>query len=126
MTKVEITAIHFKATDKLEKYVTRKFGRLERYLPRSMRGEVRIEVKLKQPKGKGQKQCGCEAIMHLPNERLQAEETTVNSFAAVDIVERKLKSQLDRYKSVHLTTHAGKSGRMRRILLRLRARQTEE
>jgi ribosome-associated translation inhibitor RaiA len=39
--------------------------------------------------------------MHLPNEVFTVSETTINIFAAVDIVEEKLKKLLHKYKETH-------------------------
>ena len=43
----------------------------------------------------------CEAILHLPHETIMVKEATINMFAAVDIVEAKLKTQLKKYKDTH-------------------------
>ena len=50
---------------------------------------------------KNKKQCTCEVIMFLPHEEFVTKETTMNIFAAVDIVEAKLKNHLKKYKETH-------------------------
>jgi ribosome-associated translation inhibitor RaiA len=39
--------------------------------------------------------------MHVPGETLTVKETTINMYAAIDIVEAKLHSQLRKYKGMH-------------------------
>lgn len=87
--------------DDLRKYVTKKIGKLEKYIPKHSRGSVQAEVKLKESKLKTMEQRTCEVILHLPHEKITVSETTVNMFAAVDIVEEKLKNQLHKYKEKH-------------------------
>ena len=82
----------------LEKYVTKKIGKLDKYIPRNARTSAHAQVFLKESKIKNKKQCTCEVIMHLPHEEFATKETTMNIFAAVDIVEAKLKNHLRKYK----------------------------
>jgi putative sigma-54 modulation protein len=99
--KLEVSAQHTELTPELKKYVDRKIGRLDRYVPRKARESVHAEVKLKASKTKDKKQFTCSVVLHLPHETLDASEATINMFAAVDIVETKLKHQLKKYKDTH-------------------------
>jgi ribosomal subunit interface protein len=65
------------------------------------RESVHAEVKLKERKIKQRIECTCEVIVHLPKETITIKETTVNMFAAIDVVEEKLKNQLKKYKQKH-------------------------
>ncbi len=99
--KLEIEGVHMTVGDDLRKYVTRKIAKLEKYIPRHARVSVHIEVKLKEGKAKARDERTCEVIMTLPQEVIAVKETTVNIFAAVDIVEEKLKNLLHKYKEKH-------------------------
>jgi len=99
--KIEIDGVHMTVGDDLRKYVFRKIGRLEKYIPKHARASARAEVKLKEGKTKTREQRTCEVILHLPHEKITVSETTVNMFAAVDIVEEKLKNLLHKYKEKH-------------------------
>jgi putative sigma-54 modulation protein len=99
--KIDIDGVHIDVGDDLKKYVTKKIGKLEKYVPRQARGSVHADVKLKEGKIKAREQRTCEVILHLPHEIITVSETTVNIFAAVDIVEEKLKKQLHKYKEKH-------------------------
>lgn len=99
--KLEITGVHLDMDEKVKKYVTKCVAKLERYVPRRARESVHVDVKLRESKRQQDKQCTAEFIMHLPNETLTAKESTINLFAAIDIVEAKLQNQLKRYKDTH-------------------------
>lgn len=99
--KIEINAIHAQVDDDLKKYVTKKIGNLDKYLSKHAKASAHAEVKLKESKPKDKKQCECEVILHLPQDNLAVKESTINMYAAVDIVEAKLKNQMKKYKEVH-------------------------
>jgi len=101
MLKITIEGVHIKINDDLEKYVAKKIGKLDKYVPRVARGSAHAQVFLKESKIKNKKQCTCEVVMHLPHEEFVTKETTMNIFAAVDIVEAKLKNHLKKYKDTH-------------------------
>ncbi|HUD06539.1 MAG TPA: ribosome-associated translation inhibitor RaiA [Candidatus Saccharimonadales bacterium] len=102
MLKLQINNIKTPIKDDLDKYVSKKLGKLDKYIPRQFRSNAHAEVFLKEFHVKSKKQCTCEVIMHLPGTEIAATETTLNIFAAVDIVEVKLKNQLKKYKGKHL------------------------
>ncbi len=103
--KFDISSVHTTVDEKLQKYITKKLGRLDRYIPRGSRGSAHAEVRLKEStslKHDSQKfQCTCEVTLHLPHEVINVSESTLNMYAAVDIVEAKLKQQIMKYKQTH-------------------------
>lgn len=101
LDRIEITGLHMDVSDDLRKYVTKKISKLEKYMPKKARESAHAVVKLKTSNNKGKKQYTCEVILTLPKDLITTRETTLNIFAAVDIVETKLKNQLRRYKSQH-------------------------
>lgn len=101
INKFEVSGVHTNVTPELQKYLERKIGKLDRYLPKSTRESAHAEVFIKQTKNKTRVQHTCEVIMKLKQETLTVKETTMNPFAAVDIVEEKLKNQLRDYKEKH-------------------------
>lgn len=117
IAKLEISGVHYDVDSDLRKYVNKKIGRMDRYVQRNARPSMHAEVKLKENHAKDRKQCTCEVICHVPGERFVISETTLNMYAAVDIVEAKLKNQLKKYKEKRLSPRAGrKEGRVRRLL----------
>jgi len=97
----EISGHHTVVTDDLRKYITKKIGRLDKYMSKHSRASAHAEVKLMESKAKDKKQNICEVVLHLPHEIITVKEATINMFAAVDIVEAKLKNQLKKYKDTH-------------------------
>ena len=114
--KLEIKGIHFEIDEKIKKYVGKKIGKLDRYVPRDYREPLHAEVFLTEEDGKAKNRFTCEAVLHLPHEVLDAKESTVNIYAAVDIVEAKLKTQLGKYKTKETDQHLHQ-----RFLKRLRS-----
>lgn len=117
IAKMEINGIHYDVSDKLKKYVYRKIGQMDRYMSRHARASAHAEVKLKESMIKHKKACTCEVILHLPHDTIAIKETTINMYAAVDIVETKLKNQLKKYKETHDTRRLHQ-----RLLAKLRSR----
>ena len=101
MLKIEISGVHYQVTDDIKKYIYKKIGKIDRLLPRAARPSAHAEVKLRQSKSKDKKQFTCEVVLYLPSDKITIHESTVNMFAAVDIVEAKLKNQLKKYKDKH-------------------------
>jgi putative sigma-54 modulation protein len=99
--KLEINGVHMSVGNDLRKYVMKKIGHLDKYIPRAARQSTHIEIKLKEGKAKNKQIRTCEVILHLPQEVITISETTINIYAAVDIVEEKLKNRLHKYKALH-------------------------
>lgn len=114
--RIDINGVHSKIDENLKKYVFKKVGKLDKYVPRKLRGSLHAEVKLKENKNKSKQNYECEVILHLPHDVLTARDTTMNMYAAIDIVEQKIKSQLLAYKD----DHTAKSRGVKRMLAKLR------
>ena len=103
--KFDIINVHAITDDKLQKYITKKIGGLDRYLPRSSRASAHAEVRIKEEGSlkheSARNGSTCEVTLHLPNEVINVSESTLNMYAAVDIVEAKLKQQIVKYKQMH-------------------------
>ncbi|TAK88819.1 ribosome-associated translation inhibitor RaiA [Patescibacteria group bacterium] len=102
MINLQLTARHHEELDdKLQDYVGRKIGQLDRYMPKGhaiAKGKVVLEFD--KSAGEGY-QYICEVRLDVPGVDMFAKEGTVNLYAAVDIVEQKLKSQIIKYKDKH-------------------------
>lgn len=101
INRIDISAVQTNLTKELQRYITKKIASLDKYIPKEARGSVHAEVILKEVTIKKKKQCTCEVIIHLPGENIAAKESTMNMFAAIDIVQEKLKVQLKKYKERH-------------------------
>jgi putative sigma-54 modulation protein len=114
ISNIDISGIHYEVSNDLKKYVTKKIGKLDRFVPRHARKSMYVEVKLTELKTKSDRN-QCEVIVHLPDQQVMAKEATVNMFAAIDIVETKVKNQLTKYKALHGGDRQDHRGVLRRI-----------
>lgn len=114
MLRLEISSINAPVDDKLKRYIRRKIGGLERYVPRHARRSTWGEVKLRETGVKDRNECSCEVLLHMPEEPIIVHETTVNMYAAVDIVEEKLKHSIRKYKGKHMKTRRHLAGLLKR------------
>lgn len=114
ITSIDITGIKYEVDDTTKKYVNKKIGRLDRYLPRHARDSVTAEVKLKQVNRDHGNKYEVEVILNVPDRVITAKDSTLNMLAAVDIVEAKLVTQLHKYKDATIG-HVGRRGVLSRF-----------
>lgn len=111
---IDITGVKFELDGTTKKYVTKKIGRLDRYLPKHARKSVSAEIKLKEVNRDHGNKYEAEVILNVPDKVLTAKDSTVNILAAVDIVEAKLVVQLRKYKQMTVP-HLGRRGMLGRF-----------
>ena len=121
IASIDITSVKYQAGDQVQKYVMRKVAKLDKYLPRHARKSATADVKLKQVNRDHGNKYEAEIIITVPEKKLTAKDSTVNMFAAIDIVEAKLINQLRKYKEASVTHVANK-----RVLSRFKRTQTPE
>lgn len=122
MIQLEIKSVRFDLDERIKKYVGKKIGRLDRYVPKRARNGIKGKVILKEDDGKSKNRFTCDAVIILPHGTITAEEATVNMFAAVDIVEAKLKAQCLKYKEKATDHHSRRERWYRKLRLRRRNR----
>lgn len=101
MIKLQITGKNFELDDNVKRYVERKLGGLDKYLPRNVKDPSAKVVLEEDVSGREDNRFVCEFIVKLPGNDVMAKEATVSIFAAVDIVEAKTKIQFLKYKDKH-------------------------
>jgi putative sigma-54 modulation protein len=114
ISSIDITGVKYEVDETTRKYVQKKIGRLDRYLPKHARKSVSADVKLKEVGRDHGNKYEAEIILNVPDKRLTAKDSTVNMLAAVDIVEAKLVAQLKKYKELHIA-HVGRRGVLSRF-----------
>ena len=121
IAKIDTSGINLELGDDIKKYIDRKIGRLDKYMPRHARQSAHATAKLRETNNRLGNKYECEVLLHVPGGIIQAKEATLNMFAAVDIVEAKLKNQLIKYKSAHIDhlreRHPGIWGRLKARML---------
>lgn len=113
IARIEKSGIRTELDDDVTRYIDRKVGRLDRYIPRSARGSAHAVVTIRETNNQAGNKYQCEVILHLPGEIITAKEAALNKFAAVDIVEEKLKNQLHKYKQLHAAHRSGMFSKVR-------------
>lgn len=111
---IDITGVKYEVDDTTKKYVTKKIGRLDRYLPKHARKSAVAEVRLKEVNRDHGNKYEAEVVLNVPGHVLTATDSTVNMLAAVDIVEAKLIAQLRKYKQASIL-HIGNRGMLGRF-----------
>lgn len=116
---IEISGVRYTADETTKKYVTKKIGRLDQYVPRHARKTMSAEVVLKEVNRTNGNKYECDIKLILPGKTLNAQDSTMNMLAAVDIVEAKLVQQLRKYKETS-EPKKGWRARLARIKQRIR------
>lgn len=111
---INITGIKYNLDDTTKRYVVKKIGRLDRYLPRHARKSVTAEVRIWEANQPNGNKYEAEVVLHVPGKTLTAKDSTVNALAAIDIVEAKLATQLHKYKEEQVP-HIGRRGILARF-----------
>ncbi|HET8884100.1 MAG TPA: ribosome-associated translation inhibitor RaiA [Candidatus Saccharimonadales bacterium] len=111
---IDITGIKYEVDDTTKKYVLKKVGRLDRYLPRHARKSATADVRLRQINGDHGNKYEAEIVLNIPDKRITSTDSTVNMLAAVDIVEAKIVAQLHKYKEATIP-HVGRRGVLNRF-----------
>lgn len=109
ITSIEITGIKYDLDETTKKYVNKKIGRLDRYLPKRAREIVSAEVKLREVNRSHGNKYEAEALLYVPDRVITAKDSTVNMLAAIDIVERKMVNQLRKYKQASILHIGGRN-----------------
>lgn len=114
ITTIQVTGIAYEVDENTHKYVIKRIGRLDRYLPRHARKTVSAEVKLEQVNHAHGNKYQVEVILDVPGKIITAKDSTSNILAAVDIVDAKIQAQLRDYKQATIA-HIGNRGVMSRF-----------
>ncbi len=114
ITSIQVTGIAYEIDENTRKYVIKKIGNLDRYLPRHARKSVTAEVKLEEVNHDHGNKYQAEVILSVPGKIITAKDSTANVLAAVDIVEAKIQTQLRDYKQASVA-HIGNRGVMSRF-----------
>lgn len=114
INSINITGVKFDLDEATKRYVIKKIGRLDRYLPRHARKSATADVRLKQVNREHGNKYEAEVTLHVPDRTVTAKDSTVNVLAALDIVEAKLATQLHKYKETSVP-HIGRRGMLARF-----------
>lgn len=111
---IDISSKRYEVDETTKKYVIKKIGRLDRYLPRHARKTATADVRLRQINGDHGNKYEAEVVFNIPDKRITVVDSTVNMLAAIDIIEAKLVTQLRKYKEANIP-HIGSRGVLSRF-----------
>jgi ribosomal subunit interface protein len=89
--RTTVTSRHFRASDKLKGYAQTEVSRLDKYFDSILECEVILSYDVHQNKT-------AEVAIHVPGDRLLAEETSDDFHKSMDLAVQKLEKQVQRYK----------------------------
>jgi len=108
--KIEINGNGYKVEEPFRKYVEKRIGKLDKYLPRGSKKDVVCKVVVTEiGKGKTEKYEISAAMELMGGKVIAARDECSNVFAGVDLVEAKLTGQIRRYK-LEVQPHRQKRG----------------
>ncbi len=115
--KIDITGNGYKVDDTFKKYVSKRLGKLDRYLPRGSKKDVVCKVVVTATGKKNNEKYDISAAMEIPGGKVMAaKDECSNLFAGVDLVEAKLMGQIRRYK-IEIQSHRQKKS-WRKLFIR--------
>ncbi|MBR3135310.1 ribosome-associated translation inhibitor RaiA [Candidatus Saccharibacteria bacterium] len=97
--KIEMGGKGYKIDEPFKKYVQKRLGKLDRYLPRAAKKDVVMKVTVAEiSKSKNDKYEIAVTLETTGGKVIAAKDECSNVFAGVDLVEAKLTGQIRRYK----------------------------
>ena len=97
--KIDISGNNFEIKEDFKKYVEKRLGKLEKYLPKEAKKEVVMKVVVTGSERAHGTDYNLSVAMEIPGGKvIAAKDECTNVFAGVDIVEAKLAGQIRRYK----------------------------
>ena len=113
--KIDISGSNFKVEESFKKYVEKRIGKLDRYLPRQNRKDVVAKVVVTEVNRDHGNKYELSVSLNIPGGKvLAAKDEASNIFAGIDIIEAKLTGQIRRYKTEN--TNYDKKGFLKRLL----------
>lgn len=101
---------NYKISDSFRKYVLKRIGKLDHYLPRASKKDVIAKVVVGEIDHAHSNKYTISVAMEIPGGKvITAKDECSNVFAGIDIVEAKLKGQIRRFK-LETTPHLSKKG----------------
>lgn len=112
---IDISGSNYDVEESLQKYVQKRIGKLDRYLPRQNRKDLVAKVVVTQVNRDHGNKYEISATLDIPGGKvLNAKDEASNVFAGVDILEAKLTGQIRRFKTEK--TNYDKKGLLKRFL----------
>ena len=97
--KIEVNGKGYKVEEPFRKYVVKRLGKLDRYLPRGSKKDVVVKLVVSEIGKNKSDKYEISVAMDIPGGKvIAARDECSNVFAGVDLLEAKLLGQIRRYK----------------------------
>ena len=97
--KIDVSGSGYKVEDSFKKYVLKRIGKLDRYLPRGSKKDVVVKVMVSSIDRTHGEKYEISVAMDIPGGKvIAAKDDCTNVFAGIDLVEAKLTGQIRRFK----------------------------
>ncbi len=97
--KIDITGNNFKIDESLKKYIEKRYGKLDRYLPKEAKKDAVIKVIITTVGGARGDKYEISVAMEITGGKVFAsKDECSNVFAGIDLIEAKLVGQIRRFK----------------------------
>ena len=97
--KIDVSGSGYKVEDSFKKYVLKRIGKLDRYLPRGSKKDVVVKVMVSSIYRAHGEKYEISVAMDIPGGKvIAAKDDCTNVFAGIDLVEAKLTGQIRRFK----------------------------
>lgn len=114
---IEISGVKYKVEDDLRKYVVKRLGQLDKFLPRKSRKDTVMKVVVTQVNRAHGNKYEISVALDVPGGKvLAARDEAGNVFAGIDILEAKLKGQVRKLKAEKVDHE--KKGILKKLLKR--------
>jgi len=114
---IEVSGIKYKIEEQVRKYVVKRLGHLDKFLPKRNRKDVVMRVVIKQVNRPHGNKYEISVAVDVPGGKMMtAKDEAGNVFAGVDILEAKLRGQVRKFKADKLEHE--KKGILKKLLKR--------
>ena len=108
--KIEMSGKGYKIDVPFKKYVSKRLGKLDKYLPRGSKKDIVMKVAVAEISKSKNDKYEISATMEVPGGKvITAKDECSNVFAGIDLIEAKLMGQIRRYK-LEMQPHRQKRG----------------
>ena len=97
--KIDLSGKNYEISESFKKYVEKRIGKLDRYLPRGNKKDLIAKVVISEVDHPHGNKYEISVAMEIPGGKvIAAKDECYNVFAGIDIIEAKLKGQIRRFK----------------------------
>ena len=98
--KLDVSSNNFKIGDDISKYINKRIGKLDKYLPKNYKKDIIAKIVISEVNLDRGNKYEISAAMEIPGGKvIAAKEECSNMYAGIDLIEAKLMGQIRRFKT---------------------------